>query len=193
MSSDTQPKAAPKEGSASTLATLRPVIVLVTICLVAGVLLGVVHSVTAPVADAVAQERAEQTYRSLVPDAAAFSPMDCDVDGVTALLAAQDGGGQTIAYVVVAQSKGYSDQVPIAVAFDLSGNVSAIAAMSNSETPGLGTRVAEDSFIGQFRGLGTDEVTTDDIDTITGATISSKAVIAAFNHAAQAMREVQNG
>lgn len=192
MSSEAKAAEGAKGGS-STLTTLKPVIVLVSICLVAGVLLGIVHAVTAPVADAVAQERAQQTYRELVPDATDFIELGSDVEGVTNLLEARDAEGETIAYVIVAQSKGYSDQVPIAVAFDLEGNVSAITAMSNSETPGLGTRVAEDSFIGQFEGLGTDEVSTDDIDTITGATISSKAVIRAFNSAAQAMREVLNG
>ena len=46
----------PKQGI-----SFKPIIVLVSICAIAGVLLGVVHPVTAPVAAAIAEQRAEGT------------------------------------------------------------------------------------------------------------------------------------
>lgn len=181
MSSATKPSA---------FETVRPVIVLVAICAVAGALLGVVHDVTQPIADAIAEERAQETYATLVPDAASFEELECDVEGCTAALAATDASGGTIGYVIVAQSKGYGGQVPIAVAFTPDGTVKAITVMSNDETPGLGTKVADDSYIGQYVGLTAGPLDAGDIDLISGATISSKAVLAAYGVAVEAYEEV---
>lgn len=173
---------------ASRAQLIRPVVVLVAICVVAGVLLGAVHAVTEPVAAQVAEERAQLTYRTLMPEAADFTPLACDVPGVTALLDAKDVDGRTIGHVVVASSKGYSGQVPLAIAFDAAGTVTAVTAMANGETPGLGTRVAEPQFVDQFVGRAAEPLQVADIDVITGATISSKAALGAFNAATQAIR-----
>ena len=175
----------------SAFETVRPIIVLVAICAVAGILLGVVHDITQPIADAIAEERAQETYAQLVPDAAGFDELDCSVEGCTAALQATDASGSAIGYVIVAQSKGYGGQVPIAVAFDVDGNVTSITTMANEETPGLGSRIAEDSYIGQYVGLTAAPITADDIDLISGATISSKAALSAFNVAVEAFEEVR--
>ena len=186
MSSEATPKP-------SVLATIRPVIVLVAICVVAGALLGSVHFVTAPIAAATAEARAQETYAALVPEAASFEEVECSVEGCTAALRALDASGATVGYVIVAQSKGYGGQVPIAVAFSPDGTVTNITAMSNSETPGLGSRIAEESYIGQYVGLAAEPLTASDVDLISGATISSKAALAAFNVAVEAFEEVCNG
>lgn len=187
MSSQT----AGKGSSPSALETIRPVVVLVVICMVAGALLGVVHSVTDPIATANAEKKAQETYAQLVPQAASFEPVDCSVEGCTAALEARDGSGNVVAHVIVAQSKGYGGQVPIAVAFGADGKVLSITAMSNEETPGLGTKIANDSYIGQYVGLGAESISADDIDLISGATISSKAALSAFNIAVTAYEEVR--
>lgn len=171
--------------------TIRPVVVLVLICMVAGALLGVVHDVTAPIAEANAEQKAHETYRALVPDAKEFTKVACSVEGCTAALEALDAAGDVVAYVIVAQSKGYGGQVPIAVAFGPKGTVKGITAMSNDETPGLGTRIADESYIGQYVGLAAAPIAADDIDLISGATISSKAALAAYNIAVEAYEEVR--
>ncbi|MBM7000805.1 FMN-binding protein [bacterium] len=183
-----RPTPTPRVARVSRAQLIRPVVVLVAICVVAGVLLGVVHAVTEPVAAQVAEERAQLTYRALMPEAADFTPLACDVPGVTALLDAKDADGRTIGHVVVASSKGYSGQVPLAIAFDAAGTVTAVTAMANGETPGLGTRVAEPQFVDQFVGRAAEPLQVTDIDVITGATISSKAALGAFNAATQAIR-----
>ena len=174
----------------SSFDTVRPVIVLVVICMVAGALLGVVHDVTDPVAQANAEAKAQQTYAQLVPQAASFEPVDYTVEGCTAALRALDGSGNVLAYVIVAQSKGYGGQVPIAVAFGTDGTVLSITAMANDETPGLGNKIANDSYIGQYVGLAAQPTDAGSIDLISGATISSKAALSAFNIAVEAYEEV---
>lgn len=170
--------------------SVRPVLVLVAICLVAGALLGFVHAKTAPIAEANAEHKAQETYAALVPEAATFEPLDCTVEGCAAALEARDASGAIIAHIIVAQSKGYGGQVPIAVAFGPDGTVLSITAMANDETPGLGTKIANDSYIGQYVGLAAAPTDASQIDLISGATISSKAALAAFNIAVEAYEEV---
>lgn len=176
---------------ASAAGAIRPVVVLVAICMVAGALLGFVHEVTAPVAEANAEAKAQEIYAALVPDAKEFVPVDCTVAGCTAALEARDAAGDVVSYVIVAQSKGYGGQVPIAVAFGPKGTVKNITAMANDETPGLGTKIAGDSYIGQYVGREAGHTEATDIDLISGATISSKAALAAFNIAVEAFEEVR--
>ena len=178
------------ERTSQMTSTIRPVIVLVTICTIAGILLGLVHNVTQPIADANAAKKAQETYEKLMPGVASFEELPCSVEGCTAALRALDEDGDSMGTIIVAQSKGYGGQVPIAVAFDETGTVSNITTMPNDETPGLGTKIADDSYIGQYVGLSPDPITANDIDLISGATISSKAALAAFNIAVEAYEEV---
>ncbi|MBQ9068351.1 MAG: FMN-binding protein [Eggerthellaceae bacterium] len=172
------------------LAVATPVVVLVVICAVAGMLLGLVHNATAPIAAQAAYDRQQQIYRELVPGAAEFRDVECTASGCTAFVEARDAQGSTLGYAVVAQAKGYSGQVPLAVAFDADGVVEGLVAMGNDETPGLGTRIAEEDFIGQFAGRAAQPVDVNEVDAISGATISSKAAIEAFNRAVSAYGEV---
>ncbi len=175
----------------STFETVRPVVVLVSICVVASVLLGVAHELTDPIAQANAEAKAMAVYAELVPEAEAFEPLDCEVEGCTAALRAVDSSGNVVAHVIVAQSKGYGGQVPIAVAFGPDATVLSITAMPNDETPGLGTKIANESYIGQYVGKPAQTLTAGDVDLISGATISSKAALSAFDIAVEAYEEVR--
>ena len=179
-----------KNSSSSPFETIRPVIVLVAICIVASALLGYVHAVTAPIAEANAAKKAQETYAMLVPEAKEFVEVECGVEGCVAALEARDAAGDVVAYVIVAQSKGYGGQVPIAVAFGRKGGVKSITAMANDETPGLGTKIAEEAYISQYVGKEAAQLEADGIDLISGATISSKAALSAFNIAVKAYEEV---
>ena len=75
------------------------------------------------------------------------------------------------------------------VGFTLDGSISGYKLIDHKETPGLGTKVADKAFAGQFKGLNPDKVDFrvkkdgGDIDAVTAATISSRAVIDAIQRA----------
>ena len=74
------------------------------------------------------------------------------------------------------------------VGIDHSGNVTAISIISHAETPSLGAVAAENSskgiaFRDQFAGLADTASVGSEIDAITGATITSKAVTDGVNKA----------
>ena len=90
---------------------VKPAVVLVLICAIVGFLLGSVDNLTLPTITANREARAWATYNALIPEATDFEALSCDVPGVTACMEATDDLG----YAVIAQSKGYSSQVPMAV------------------------------------------------------------------------------
>ena len=167
----------------------KPALVLVLICAIVGFLLGTVDNLTLPTILANREARAQATYSALIPEASGFEPLPCDVPGVTACMEANDDLG----YAVIAQAKGYSSQVPMAVGFDEAGTITSVIGMSNTETPGLGTKVQLPEFTDQFVGRAAEPMTLDDIDAITGATISSKAALAAVNEAVEAYQTAAGG
>ena len=88
---------------------------------------------------------------------------------------------QLIGYAFIARGNGYGGEIDILIGIDTDYNIEKISILSNTETPGLGTQIEEGFFTDQFIGLGADDIDLIDdggkIDAITGATISSKAVI----------------
>ncbi len=62
--------------------------------------------------------------------------------------------------------------------------VKGIVIMSHTETPGIGTRILDPPFISQFEGMEIDLIKSN-VDTLTGATVSSKAVIDAVSKVAR--------
>lgn len=169
--------------------SVKPVVVIVVICAVVGLLLGGVNNATTPIIMANREAEAWATYSALIPDAAGFTALPVDTAGVTACMEADDNKG----YAITAQAKGYSGQVPMAVAFAADGTIENVIGMTNTETPGLGTKVSEEAFTTQFVGRAAEPLALADIDAITGATISSKAALAAVNEAVEAYRQAASG
>lgn len=86
---------------------------------------------------------------------------------------ARDSEGNLFAYVFIAEARGYSSGIRTVASLSSSGNIIAIKILEHRETPGIGTRIEEDEFISRFK----DKDINEEFDTITGATISSRAVI----------------
>ena len=90
--------------------------------------------------------------------------------------------GEPYAVAIEDFGQGFAGDLGVMVGFNLeSGDLVGIGITTMSETPGLGTHVRDDMFIAQFNGLSSGanfKVKKDggDIDAVTGATISSRAV-----------------
>jgi electron transport complex protein RnfG len=78
-------------------------------------------------------------------------------------------------------SKGYSGDVWIMVGFNMQGDILNIVVMEHKETPGLGSKMTEPSFLNQFFGRNPAEMKLKlkkdggAVDGITGATVTSRA------------------
>ncbi len=187
-------------------------LILVAITLVAGLALAAVYEVTKdPIAEA--ERKAEKkAYSMVMPEGttflafgveeAAHYPVDAG-NGITInkMLTACDDAGNFIGYAVnVTSPGGYGGDITVAVGILADGTITGISVISQSETAGLGAVCAEEKFTGQFAGIqGFVEYVKDgktepnEIDAISGATITTKAVTEAVNAAIEHVHDVKGG
>ena len=92
---------------------------------------------------------------------------------VTAVYAVYKGG-EKMGYGIQSSPVGFKDVIGLIVGADVNGNCLGVEITSISDTPGVGTKVKEIGFLSGFKWLNGESV--NDYDTISGATISSKAV-----------------
>ncbi|MBQ7743194.1 MAG: FMN-binding protein [Lachnospiraceae bacterium] len=91
-----------------------------------------------------------------------------------AVLRCKDASGNTIGYIVQCTSKGFGGPLNLIVGFDTKGTITGVRyANTPSETPGLGMKTTEMSFLESWENHNSDDV--DNVDTISGATVSSTA------------------
>jgi electron transport complex protein RnfG len=85
--------------------------------------------------------------------------------------------GETFAIAIEGKGKGLYSIIGVMVGISKDGALLDIGITSHLETPGIGTRVEEASFTDQFKGLSTKKAFK--VDSISGATYSSKGVMSA--------------
>ncbi|MBN1446558.1 MAG: FMN-binding protein [Bacteroidetes bacterium] len=111
-----------------------------------------------------------------------------------------DASGNAVGYALPWEGNGFQGKIRmmIGITADLS-TLTAIEVLEQVETPGLGTKVTEDPFRSQFADLtaepqvdwvkGAPPTRENQVETITGATISSKAIVAIVNDGLQHLRK----
>lgn len=194
----------------------KNIIVLFVVALVCVALLAVMNQVTAePIAKAEANAKAE-IYRSVYSSAADFEEADMksapyssykSSDSsviINSVILAKDKSNKQIGYIFDVTSKnGYGGDVEIAVGITNEGTLTAFKVISASETPGLGARASEDEYASQFSGLKAEKITfvkggsankaNNEIDAISGATITTTATTQAVNEAINMYNAVLKG
>ena len=188
---------------------LKNCVALLVITLVAGLALSAVNEITKePIAKSEETARLE-AYETVFPDAEFETPQDLDalleggqaaIDSVgltgctvSDILYANDANGERIGYVVAAVSpNGYGGDISVAVGIDAkTSTITGFSVLSNSETAGLGARCTEDEFVSQFAGKDATSIeyvkgggaAGNQIDAISGATVTTNAVTEAVNSA----------
>ena len=99
---------------------------------------------------------------------------DASLDGDEAVKRCKDANGNIIGYIVECSSKGYGGPLHLIVGFDKSANVTGVRfATTPAETPGLGMKVTEESYLDKWINVNHNNVS--EVDAISGATKSSNA------------------
>ena len=195
---------------------------LVIITVVAGLVLGAVYGITKkPIADQEAKAQME-AYKAVFPKASDFKDVDGfseeaaskviasyknTVDGhesdvISSAVEAVDASGKALGYIFnITTSKGYGGDIQLTVGIQSDGTVSGYSVLSISETAGLGMKAKEDGFMSQFAGIPAQilEVTKSgktadtEIEAISGATITSRAVTSAVNSCVAYSKSLKGG
>lgn len=130
---------------------------------------------------------------------AGYSDTTVTVDGVVSYVS----GYNTYGYVVTVTSKeGYGGDIQFTVGFNLEGTVTGISMLSINETAGLGMKAKEKSFTDKFVGKSGGNFVVDkdnsaglenEIDAISGATVTTRAITKGVNAAYITVMEILKG
>lgn len=174
---------------------IKPVGVLLAICIIIPLALSVTNKVTAKKIAELEAANSKKNMQSLI-DADNFE--ECENGEITYYAAIN--GGKTAAYIFTESSKGYGGDVSVMTAIKPDGTVAGVAILDVSgETPGLGQNAAKESFFSQYIGLKMGvsvlkngaKAENNEVDAVTGATITSTAVTRAVNKALDDFEKVK--
>ena len=172
----------------------------------AGLLVVSVYRATLPTIERYAAVKADAAVREVLAAPArwdtlylvndvlvAVAPSGANPRALAKAFVGRDSGGARTGVAVVADGPGFQETLSLMVGFEpAKGALIGIKVLEQKETPGLGDKIERDpSFLGQFikriapvtgvKAKAADN--TNQVQTITGATISSRAVIRIVNRA----------
>lgn len=190
MNTDAAP-AAQRQRNPLVQSILQLALTLCAITFVTAVLLGAVNAVTAPkIAERNAAAKAA-AMEQVLPGADRFEPVDITPTKLVSAVSAGQADGRTLGYAVTTTPTGFGGAMEVMVGVSAEGKVTGVSIVTSSETAGLGSKASDESFRSQFTGkAGGIEVVksgADDtqINAISGATITSKAVTEGVNAAVE--------
>ena len=191
-------------------------LILTAFTFVLGLILAGVYGITKPRIDAANLAAAQAAYQEVFSDADSFEPLEYDVEAANTLVqeagysdtiddvqAAKDASGNILGYVITVTAKdGSQGSITFSVGIQNDGTVNGYSITKIAETPGLGMKAEDEAFYSQFQNklvdaftvVKAEPVSDDQIEAITGSTITSKAMANGCNAALVYFRsELQGG
>ncbi len=150
---------------------------LAVVSAIAGVILAYANSVTAPIIAANQAAKEAESFAGIFGDATA-EVVEFDAEAYPEIQTILDYGSEGVGYKVSVQ--GRNDKIIYIVGVK-DGTIIGYSIVSQGETNGIGSLIAESDFIDTVTGSAVDA----SIDTISGATISSSAVIEGISEVAE--------
>lgn len=173
---------------------------LFVIAAVAGTLLAFTEMATAPHIERNQKLAFEAARKKVLPAATSFREIQVPVadNAVATISLGFDAQKTFVGSVQSVGPKGYGGPIDIVLGCSPDGLVTGIQVKAGKETPGLGTKLQDDAFLGRFlRVVGEKKENTKlllkndsgDIDGITAATVSSRAFCKGVREAVQRLRD----
>ena len=178
---------------------VRVTSVLTSVCLICALLLSVVYGLANKKIALNKERRVQEALTTLAPDAARIEEITVEEETIYKLF---DQKENLIGYGFVASGQGYQGKIKMMVVSDKSLEyLKGVEVVESLETPGLGAKIQEDLFKNQFKNLKVTEDMTcikdevkrpGQIKAITGATVSSRAVVNILNTRIKEIGELIN-
>lgn len=180
---------------------IKDALILFAITLIAGLMLGAVNDITKEPIARQEQKAKTEACQNVFAAAASFEEQemedatqalaDAGLTGadIDELMAAKDASGSLLGYVItVTDHEGYGGDIQFSMGVTTDGVLNGISLLSISETAGLGMRAGE-VLVPQFENKDVDRFTytktgstaDSEIDAISGATITTNAVVNGVN------------
>jgi electron transport complex protein RnfG len=156
---------------------------LIVVYVVGGVLLAGMYVFTSPIKELNEKKAKQAALKLIMPEAVSIEKSGVwtihDRQAEYYVAKKEDG---LLGYIIESYGKGYSSFIHVLIATDTAYTVKKITILAHGETPGLGDEIEAGWFQKQFAGKRATAMkvikgpTTDNIQAISGATISSRAV-----------------
>ncbi len=165
-----------------------------------GLLIAVTNAALSPRIIQNEKDKLNTLMSQLITDANSFevAVQDTVVEGSkgkkikTTIYKALDDNGKTVGFAFIAIGSGFADKIKLVIAIDnKSEKFFGFKVLASNETPGFGDRIKKEFFQNQFKlaptgnveltKVGNPERIDSQIVTISGATVSSDAVVRIFN------------
>lgn len=183
---------------------IKDALILFAITLIAGLMLGVVNDITKEPIAQQEQKAKNEACQNVFAEADSFEAQeladsaqieqvltDAGISGadIDELMAAKDASGALLGYVItVTDHEGYGGDIQFSMGITNEGTLNGISLLSISETAGLGMRAGEvlvpqfaDKNVSKFTYTKTGATADSEIDAISGATITTNAVVNGVN------------
>jgi len=167
-----------------------PILILTLICLVVGGALALMDNTTSPIIETAAAERAKEAMNATIPHAADFERFETDpFEELPVTIKEVYRTTNDVGYIFIAEVGGFSGDITVICGVDPDGNIIGTSTLSHTETQGIGTIIEQESFLGTFAGR---DNMLEGVDTVTGATISTRAFIRAIKDIHEAFEQIHN-
>ena len=185
--------------------SVRMIVVLTSVGLISGGLLSVVNLLTAERIELNRLKEIEEAITQVVPGTVSSQKLYED-DAIT-IYVGTDASGQELGYAVYASGTGFQDIIVMMFGTDPAiETIHSLTILEQKETPGLGAKITDQqAFLRYWQGkdirhplslrkpaVGSpEELGASEVNTITGATISSDKVLGIVNLSLERLREIK--
>ncbi|NLP46683.1 MAG: RnfABCDGE type electron transport complex subunit G [Epulopiscium sp.] len=181
--------------------TLKMGLILCLITVLSGFSLGMVYEVTK---EPIAQQKIkthQEAMKAVLPEVETFELIESDdFSAQYGIKEIQIGykGTQIIGYVMQVITKGYGGEIEMMVGINQEGIIQGVKIVQHAETAGLGANAKEPSFLNQYVNKSAEQslwvtkstpTNDQEVEAITGATITTEAVTSGINNALTLFKE----
>lgn len=172
---------------------IKPTLTLFVICFVITLLLAATNLMTRSKIAEMDQQSEAASRQAVLPGATSFQ----DSSDATYAIGVKEGN--ILGYVFTTKTKSYGGDMNVMTGISKDGKVTGVVILSISDTPGLGLNAQKDSFRDQYKQTAPEKgfeviksgsAKEGQIEAMTGATITSKAVTACVNEAVAAYNNI---
>jgi electron transport complex protein RnfG len=180
------------------MSAARIILVLTIIGVISGAALSVVFGFVNPQIQENRRVATNEAVKNVVPGAVKVESEKRDGETI---FKGMDKDGRLLGYAFTAEFSGFQGKITAMIGMDTGfKKVTGLDILENVETPGLGQKVSSESWQDQFKGLNgakeimvvkyqTPDKSRNEVEAVTGATISSKSVVKGVNERISQIRE----
>lgn len=167
-------------------------LILLVICAIVGGGLALVEAMTGGIIFDREEAIKKEAIMSVFINAETYESVDTTLPtSILGVYKVMDANNQVLGFTAHVVSKGFMDNIEMMVGVKLDNTISRAVVVYQAETPGLGSVIVEEEkFLVRFVNLTSPIVLGDKVNAVTGATVSSRAVVEGLNLAINMVKSI---